>query len=667
MKNHLFSYLTLFFGLGIFIADQINPGTNLRIYLILCFFLCFGNLLIKNHSLKNGLILAQFLMLGIWFYQAYNAKNSIQITPNTEKKIYPFQLLDTHQSTAKYVKFKAKNLRTNHNTLLHIPHNSEQMYPYDTVFIYGNVYPLNTLKNPNQFDYSTYLKHQNIQSTTYTTLLISHHSNHNNWRKLAAISKENIRYRLEKLGYTKEARSLISSMLLGDRTEITDELNQNYIATGVVHILSISGLHVVMIYIILQFLLRPIEAIKNGKKIKLITSLLIIWIFAFYVELEPPVFRSALMITIYYVSELLKRPKNIYHTLSLSAFILLVSNPNFLFDVGFQLSFSAVFFIVWLHPIYAKIYQSKSKIIQYFYDLSATSISAQLGTLPFTTLYFNQFSGLFLFGNIFLVPASFLIIVGGIIAIFLSFLPFNFSWFVTAFNWFIHQSNLYIKWLASFDQLVYKTLFISTFSAVLLLGLIYCIRPLFLHHSKRIIGVMILLIFGVMSERWITLYQLKNSNEIVVFHQYKTSLIGVRNGQNLKIFSSDNLDSSRTKDYVIKPYQLKNRIKNTSYYHLDSVINHAEFYKSKSFLITPKTTLFIGENLNEIPAKTDYILTRNSSFKPTEIANLPQIKRVIADGSNYPNYISELEDFLKNHSDSILWNTSESGYYQIKF
>ena len=112
---------------------------------------------------------------------------------------------------------------------------------------------------------------------------------------------------------------------------------------------------------------------------------------------------------------------------------------------------------------------------------------------------------------------------------------------------------------------------------------------------------------------------------------------------------------------------MQNRIQNTSYFHLDSVVNRADFRKTKSFLITPKTTIFVGEHLEEIPQNTDYLLVRNSTFQPENFDHLGQIKRVIADGSNYPNYVSELDSILRFHSDSILWNTSERGYFSIKF
>lgn len=408
MKNQLFLYLTISLGIGILVSDYLILDANLRIYLILIFFSLFINLLINNQQLKSLILCLQFTLIGLLL--GYNAKslnqNTIQVP--AKNKVETLKILENYTATEKYQKFKVYNLTSQQIGLLHLPISEKAIYPSDTIIIYGNSYPLNSTLNPYQFDYKGFLNRKNITYSIYAKSILKVLNNHNHWKKWIIKSKENIRIRLQEDGYTQETRSIISSMLLGDRTEITDEINKSYIATGVIHILSISGLHVVMIYVILQFVLQPLLLIKNGRNIRIVLSLIAIWLFAFYVELQPPVFRSALMISIYYISELLKRPKNIYHTLSLSAFIILIFQPKYLFDVGFQLSFSAIFFIVWLNPIYKKLYQPKHKITRYFYDLSSTSISAQLGTMPFTTLYFNQFSALFLLGNIILIPASFL-------------------------------------------------------------------------------------------------------------------------------------------------------------------------------------------------------------------------------------------------------------------
>src|SRR5690606_281173 len=164
------------------------------------------------------------------------------------------------------------------------------------------------------------------------------------------------------------------------RTEMDPEIEDDFRRTGVVHLLSISGLHVVMVYSIFMLLLYPLLYLKNGKNIRIITSLLLIWIFVTFVEFNPPVFRSGLMISIYYITILIKRKPNIYHTLMVSALILLLYNPNFLFDAGFLLSYSAVFFIVYFNPIYRKLLHPKSQISRRLIDFTGTTVSAQLGT-----------------------------------------------------------------------------------------------------------------------------------------------------------------------------------------------------------------------------------------------------------------------------------------------
>ena len=664
MKNQLFLYLTIFLGIGIIISDYFIIGTNLRIYFILLFFSLFINNLISNTYFKTLSICLQFILIGILLNK--NEKQQ-EISHTLKNKVETVKILEQYTSTKKHHRFKVYHIINQQVGILYTPITKEIIYPSDTVILYGDTYRLNTILNPGQFDYKKYLNRKDISYSIYAKSILKILNKHNHWKKWVIKSKENIRNRLKKDGYTQETRAIISSMLLGDRRELTEELNQNYIATGVIHILSISGLHVVMIYIILQFILHPLLLLKNGRNIRIILSLIAIWLFAFYVELQPPVFRSALMISIYYISELLKRPKNIYHSLSLSAFIILIFQPNYIFDVGFQLSFSAIFFIVWLNPIYKKLYQPKHRITRYFYELSGTSISAQLGTIPFTTLYFNQFSALFLFGNIVLIPASFFMIIGAIIAIFISFFQLNLSIYVRFFNLFITSCNNYIKWLSTFDVAVFKHVYISGLTACLVFIILYLIHPLILKQSKvALVGILSCLII-IQINRGIDIYNLQKSNELIIFHNYKTSLIGIRNGREAYFFSSKSLDSIKAKEYIIRPYLIRNRIKKTHYHSMDTVFSNALFIKQKHFLVINNKTFFIGENLTGIPKKLDYLLIRNSSFHPTDLSNLNQIKRVIADGSNYPNYVSELDSVLKLKSDSILWNTSEKGFFQIRF
>ncbi|WP_334124387.1 ComEC/Rec2 family competence protein [Empedobacter brevis] len=654
MKKYLFFTLTICFSIGIIISELLIPATNLRIIFFLLIILLFISLL-KNNNRQNIIpFLGISIILGYYIHQNYNQHQNIDL--NTDSEIHLLKIIYKFNSSEKYVKYVAKDIETHQQILLYLQPQQPIVYPNDEIIVHGKMNEIEQPLNPYQFNYKHFLNRKRIYSQIFSNEIISIHKEGNGFGNWAAKSKVKIRNTLLKQGYTLESRAIISSMLLGDRTELSNELNESYITAGVVHILCISGLHVMMIYMILQVILQPLLTLKNGRKIRIIISLLCIWVFAYYVDLQPPVFRSALMISIYYISELLHRPKNIFHTLSLSAFIILIFQPNFLFDVGFQLSFSAVFFIVWLNPILEYYWKIKTSFFRKIKVMIETSISAQLGTLPVSLYYFNQFSGLFLFGNLVLIPASFLMICGGIISIVLLIFDFNIPVYTWSFNQLIYCSNQYIYWLSSF-KFVTKDIHISLFTSILIGVMLYSLKPLFLKKSKKALFACVISLFLLEFDRFYQVYHLNNSNELIIFNQYKNSVIGIRNQRNLSILSREPLDQI-TYNYTIKPYKIHQRIKNVTFYSYDSSFTHPNFIKHPNSIETDSFKLLINEEPTDIPF---YVLIHQSriySFEKTD-----KLKRVIADASNYPSIVTELE----KTSDSVLWKTSERGYFLIKF
>ncbi len=285
-----------------------------------------------------------------------------------------------------------------------------------------------------------------------------------------------------------------------------------------------------------------------------------------------------------------------------------------------------------------------------------TSLSAQLGTLPISVFYFNQFSGLFLFGNLVLIPASFLMICGGIISIILTTFNLKINLYVWIFNQFIHWSNYYIYWLASF-KFVAKDIYISLLTAILIGVILYLLKPLLLSKSKNALIICIISLFLIEAERFFQVYQLNQSNELIVFNQYKNSIIGIRNQRNLAILSEKPLDE-KTYNFTIKPYKIHERIKDVSFYSYNSDFKHQHFIKHPNSIETKSFKLLLNEEDSALPF---YVLIHQSKLYPFENNN--KLKRVIADASNYPSIVTELEET----SDSVLWKTSQQGYFSIKF
>lgn len=133
---------------------------------------------------------------------------------------------------------------------------------------------------------------------------------------------------------------------------------------------------------------------------RIILSLLVIWAYAYFVGATPSVVRAAFMLTIFALSFIFQRRGNFYHVLAFTALVLLFINPNYLYDVGFQLSYAAVFFIVWATRFFKSFRPERGKFKIALFDLVLVTLAAQLGVLPISIAYFHQFSWLFLIGNL---------------------------------------------------------------------------------------------------------------------------------------------------------------------------------------------------------------------------------------------------------------------------
>ena len=222
----------------------------------------------------------------------------------------------------------------------------------------------------------------------------------------------------------KEENSLLEALMIGYTEDLDRELVQSYSNTGVVHIIAISGLHLTLIYQILQLLLQKINVQKSGKWAKLIILLGSLWTFSFLSGASPSVIRSAVMFSILLVARTLSRESIVYNTLASSAFILLCFDPYWLWDIGFQLSYTAVLsLVIFIKPVRAMLIL-QNKWLSVLWNSASVSLAAQSLTTPICIYYFHRFPNYFLFCNLLAVPLSSIILVGGTLLFFFIFSPF---------------------------------------------------------------------------------------------------------------------------------------------------------------------------------------------------------------------------------------------------
>ena len=207
-----------------------------------------------------------------------------------------------------------------------------------------------------------------------------------------------------------DAYAVVAAMALGDKSALTKELKDVYSITGASHVLALSGLHLGIIYTLLSLLVR-------GRRWQMTSQLLIIlsiWAFAFLVGLSTSVVRSAMMLSIYALMSLGHRDKMSVNTLAFSAIVLLIFNPLSLFDVGFQMSFMAVFAILILYPLFEGVFSQEylmsHRIVRWVWAMVTVSCAAQIGVAPLIAYYFGRFSTYFLLTNFVVIPATTLIL-----------------------------------------------------------------------------------------------------------------------------------------------------------------------------------------------------------------------------------------------------------------
>jgi len=526
--------------------------------------------------------------------------------------------------------------------------------------IIGNVIKVKTVlqqnssnKNPNQFDFGKYLANKQIYAQIYTNkteIVINKNLKKDIWYYSGRLHSRIVR-NLEKANFNNEEMNVALALILGQQQDISSDIIQDYQYSGATHILSVSGLHVGFIMLFINFILKPIPNTRKGSLIKLISILLSLGAFAIISGLSPSVLRSVVMFSFLAIGNHLRRSGSIYHTLLVSMLLILLCEPYFLFDVGFQLSYLALFFIVWLQPLLKQIWTPKHKIQTTIWNALTVSFAAQIGTLPLCLYYFHQFPGLFFVTNIVIIPILSFIMIAGIIVMILAIFMSPPAIIIEVFEKSIYLLNKTIHIVASFEWFVIRDIsfnfyYLFTFYIFIISAIVWSKKPNYNQFAFLLITIVLLQLSFIYTKK-----EIENTNELIVYNTKKNTLLSERTGKKITLFTNDTL----SKNSILNAYLVGNFGKLSSTNKIKNVL----YFNGK------KISIIDSSGIYETRIQPDIlILTQSPKINLDRILEDLHPKIIIADASNSYS-IQKTWKYTCLKKNIPFHATREKGYYKL--
>lgn len=461
-------------------------GIILRLYFSsITFFiaLVFIILLIKKD--KKIIILLLFVILSFIYVDILeNEYNRIENKQIEEKAVI---ISDIQEKEYKYI-YEAKFLKNNKKVLISIKKSQQidKINYGDLIYLEGKLEIPKIATNYKGFDYRQYLKTKKIQGIVIA----------DNVKILKAKYKNNLIYQIQKKikaiikeKLPSETGDLLLAILLGDKKDLSEQIQINFKNSNLSHMLAVSGAHVSYIIIGLTYITQ--NSIMGKRKARVFCIFFLI-IFMAITNFTPSVTRACIMAILTLVSEILYKKADIYTNISISALIILLYNPYSLLDLGFKLSFGGTIGIV-IFMRFIKKKQEEPKLLNYIKQMALVSICANIIIIPIIMNNFNTVSLTFLVSNILASPILAIIVIVGFSIIIISIISHSLS-------------NLLVFWLNPILNLLIK---ISSFCSKLPFAKILVVTPY---------------IFNIIFYYTIILY-LVNYNELKQFIKKKTVIL----------------------------------------------------------------------------------------------------------------------------------------------
>lgn len=502
-----FFRVTLFFCIGIVIGYK-------YVYPTLCFYLSLTTfaLYVCTFFVTNknkfyfrwieGILIALFLLsAGACCESDKRAKLWIPWSC-PEKRNYQAEIIDQPEERNATIKcpveLRGKDVPKGSKMILYIAKDdkSSALKDGDKILLTEVTFRPPQKEKNSSFDYQKYLEFQGYSGSQYISKTQWVKGDGETTFSLLRLSRQLRTKIIETLrgDYIKgDELGVVSALVFGDKSMLSKEIEEEYSATGTSHILAVSGLHVGLVYMLFTLLFKWVIRPMKWKKLRICLSLIFLWIYTFITGLPASVVRASVMLTLAMLSELFNRRSSLYNTLFASAFVMLWYNPNYLFDVGFQLSYLALLSILIFQKTIYETFRFRLLADKAWALLSVT-LAAQVATLPLILYCFHQFSNYFLLSNLVVVPLSTFITYLTFALLILNKIPMISDLLAYIVGKLIYIMNKMIEWMSN---LPFSTINNIDFKAIdlifLYLFVLLMTRVLNEKKFKNWVGILIVL------------------------------------------------------------------------------------------------------------------------------------------------------------------------------
>ena len=538
----------------------------------------------------------------------------------------------------------------------------------------GKMSTVEAPKNPEEFNYRSYLLDRGIRYTVFI--------DKKSWRFLPAPAgfslpavfshwRNLLLQSLRAQGLSGDEYAIAAAILLGYDQLIDPGLHQDFTAAGAVHILCVSGMHVGIIFLIFGFLLGFMVRFKNGKILRNMLLILIIWSYALLTGYSPSVLRAATMISLFILADVFQRGYDNFNILAASAFLLLLLNPLLLFDVGFQLSYAAVAGILMFYfPLYRTVYFG-NKILQTVWAALVVSLSAELGVFAIAAHYFHQFPIYFLLTNLAVFALSYLIIFSGLAFLSLSWIPVVNHLLAVVLTKMVGALIVIVRFVASMPFSAVYDLYFPWFKVVLIFAFLVWCYYLFIHKNLHMIMpalATIALLLTMYTFRQVRL--LRQEKFIIYSLRHHTAIDLISGNEHVLLTDSLALADANAMNYSLKNNRIAMGLTENSHSLSRKFWSDFAYYRAGfagldtlRFYVTPPGQRFYPNLRKKI--QVDYLICRSpGKIRLTEIAKAIHFRQIIIDASLSYWAVRSLEKQAKQLKINY-WDLRKTGAFNI--